>query len=332
METLRLQTSVDVPDLHWDLDHTHPIAWMGSCFAENMGQRLKYYRYQQSGNPFGIQYQPLALSQTLKRALQGTPVTSSELYEHNGLHFHWLHHTSLSDPDPASLLVNLNRQLESWADQLKDVRVLLVTLGTAWAYKHLSYGDWVGNCHKVPAKEFEKELLDIDTMAEALSESFTLLRKVNPTIQIGITVSPVRHIRDGIIANQRSKARLIEVAHTLCNAHDYCTYFPAYEIVLDELRDYRYYGRDLVHPSELAVDLIWERFARSALSKEAHVHLTAIDRVQRALAHKVSRPNTNAHEQFVKQTLAQMEQLEAHGITWEPEKSTWLDQLDQVLK
>lgn len=274
---------------------------MGSCFATHMGERLHYYQFQQITNPFGVIFHPAPMADLVHRALGGKPFEASELFENQGLWRCSAAHSTLAHPNPERALEQLNTALEDLGATLREATHLILTLGTAWGYRDREAGQVVANCHKRPAAAFEKELMAPDALAGVLMGMCIALRQANPDIRIILSVSPVRHIRDGMLASQRSKAHLITAVHQVADA-GMGHYFPAYELLVDELRDYRFYGADLVHPNEVAVGHIWERFSGAWVAPEAHPVMEEVAEVRRGLAHRPLNPGSEAHLAFV-QTL-----------------------------
>ncbi|MEQ9231951.1 MAG: GSCFA domain-containing protein, partial [Cyclobacteriaceae bacterium] len=234
------------------------VVSMGSCFADSIGSKLSDHKFNILSNPFGTIYNPISLCD-----LFNDEINDSEIIENKGVYYHWQAHGEISALTKDDLLENLNSKRQNLKAALLKADWLIITLGSAFAYRLKSSQKIVANCHKVPQSEFTKELLSIEAMAESLSNAFQQLKTQNPSLNIIFTVSPVRHTRDGLVENNRSKARLMEVSRELSQSNDWITYFPAYEIMVDELRDYRFYAKDLVHPNEEAIDYIWKRFGET---------------------------------------------------------------------
>jgi hypothetical protein len=209
-------------------------------------------------------------------------------------------HSQMSGSDPEIVLNDLNTALKESLALLQNATHVIITLGTAWGYRYKKTEKLVANCHKIPQQEFDKELAKIDAIYADLSSILTDLRAINPNINVLFTVSPVRHLKDGFVENQRSKAHLISAVHSIVENEKQTEYFPSYEIMMDELRDYRFYARDLLHPNALAVDYIWEKFASVYLSPQAQQWSVKIDEVQKAMAHRPFDATSNAHVQFLK--------------------------------
>ncbi|MCG8490951.1 MAG: GSCFA domain-containing protein, partial [Sneathiellales bacterium] len=256
---MRLQTSVPLQKNGNPIDYQSKLLLLGSCFAENIGEKLNYFQFQSLQNPFGILYHPLAMESLVERALNHKTFQDDEVFEMEGMWYSFEAHSDLRSAEKQVLVKKLNKVLQTILQHLQSASHLVITLGTAWAYRHRSTGKLVANCHKVPQKEFSKELLTVQTLKDSLENLLSMVEKINPDLQIIFTISPVRHLKDGFVENQRSKANLISAVHQM-QTRPTVSYFPAYEIMMDELRDYRFYGKDMVHPNDLAVDYIWDKF------------------------------------------------------------------------
>lgn len=260
---MNLTTPVPVVPSPLRLSHERPVLLIGSCFTESIGMKISDFGFRTLINPFGILYNPLSIAECLRRCVEGEEITERELVFRDQLWHSWLHHGSFSRPTPEACLEACNQRLHEAHNFLKENPVIILTLGTAWVYEH--EGRPVANCHKVPGKEFTKRLLTVDEITSQFSP-------LNSPFPILLTVSPIRHWADGPHGNQLSKSTLLLATEQLP-----WEYFPAYEILMDELRDYRFYDRDLLHPSPLAVDIVWERFQQTymdaptlARGQEAH--------------------------------------------------------------
>lgn len=273
---------------------------MGSCFAGHMGGKLSYYRFRNTLNPFGTLFHPRAISILLKRALEGRHFTREDCFYHmERWHSHEVH-SDLSHPDPEELVRTLNRELETTRDLLKNISHLVITLGTAWGYVRKETGMWVANCHKVPQKEFDKVLSSPEETRRDLGNTLERIYDVNPEVSVILTVSPVRHIRDGFVENQRSKSHLLTALHGLLEEFRErgASYFPAYELMMDELRDYRFYEADMLHPNSLAVDYIWERFRSACILPSEYPIMARVEEIQKGLNHRPFHPDSRAYETF----------------------------------
>ena len=306
---MKLRTQVLLPDYPISITYNDKILSLGSCFADNMGRRMNDHLLNIFNNPFGIVYHPIPIGRGLRRLLRNELYTKDELIEHQQLFHSWDHHGSFSTDSIEKSLELINHAFENARQQLMEAKVLIITFGTAWGYFHIAERKTVANCHKFPAKYFKKSLMILD---ETIANWFELTKEIfekNPRLQIILSVSPVRHLRDGIHENQRSKAELILAVDKLCESFENMHYFPAYEIMMDELRDYRFYEADLVHPNALARDYIWEKFCEAFFDAKTQEQLQSIAKLRQAAAHHPFHPQLRAHQQFLNKQLDRLEQL-----------------------
>nr|WP_297788986.1 GSCFA domain-containing protein [uncultured Allomuricauda sp.] len=298
---MELQTRIPLTPSDNPIDYQSELVLLGSCFVENIGSKLDYFKFQQLQNPFGILFHPLAIENLIERAIEGKTYQQEEIFGQDGIWRCFDAHSDLRSDNPEVLLGLLNQGLKDTKTTLETSSHVIITLGTAWVYEHLSSGKAVANCHKVPQKQFTKKLLSVNEIESSLQNMISLIQKVNPQAQIIFTISPVRHLKDGFVENQRSKAHLITAVHSALSsqvqsrAH---TYFPSYEIMMDELRDYRFYGTDMVHPNPLAVDYIWERFKSVWISENAYPVMDEVDAIQKGSMHRPFNPDSEAHQKF----------------------------------
>lgn len=296
---------------NFEIHHQNQILCVGSCFAEHMGNRLSELKFKTYLNPFGILYNPVAIKHFFELLRMERLFEEKDLVFHNGLWHSMLHHGDYSHPDKGIMLDQLNASLENARLFIKNCDRLLLTFGTATAYIFKQKNQIVANCHKIPNSEFEKTRIPPTAIFEALSKEFEYLKGQSPNLEIVLTVSPVRHIRDGFIENQRSKAALLLGAENLCKAHSFCHYFPAYEIVMDDLRDYRFFKEDLVHPNNMAVDYVWKYFEEAFFNSTSKKINQAIQKLNRAVAHRPLHPDSAAHRTFIAQQLVKIEEMES---------------------
>lgn len=305
------RTKTDFSAWDYRLRHSDKILVMGSCFAEHIGERLERMKFRTIVNPYGVLYNPLSIAEGLTRLLGQQPFTDKELYEFpDGGWNTWLHHSRYSNPDKQAALTAINNSMERASHQLVEANVLIITLGTAWVYRLADTGEVVGNCHKVPERRFVRQQLQVAEITEALASILRRIRELNPRLRILFTVSPVRHIKDGLHGNQLSKATLLLAIDELCRMMpNECHYFPAYEIVMDELRDYRFYAEDMAHPSKQAVDYVWECFVTHCIDSQAQEFMTQWEKVIRALEHRPFQPSSEQYQKFILQNIAKITEL-----------------------
>ncbi len=299
---MQFSTQIPIAQSSTPIDYNSQIVSLGSCFAVNIGQKFDYFKFRNTTNPFGILFHPLALEKFIGYALENRVFTQTDIFQHNGVWHCFDAHSDLSHPDKEVVLKKLNTACSLANARLKKATHLIITLGTAWVYRYTATNSLVANCHKVSQKEFNKELLSADAIRHSLENIIAKVTAANPDVHIIFTVSPVRHIKDGFTENQWSKANLISGLHQAMQA-EHCklntAYFPSYEIMMDELRDYRFYAEDMIHPSAIAVDYIWERFTAAYITPEAQETMKLADNIQKGLSHRPFNPDTAQHKQFL---------------------------------
>ncbi len=281
---------------------------MGSCFSENIGDKFSYFKFQVAQNPFGILFHPLAIENLIQRACKSKPYTVSEVFELYQRWYSFDSHSSMMGTSNEDLVRRLNETLLETRAWLKKASHIIITLGTSWAYRHTERDVLVANCHKVPQNQFEKKLLGIDEVVGSLRRILGLVRGFNKNVECIFTISPVRHLKDGFVENQVSKSHLIAAIHQLPKENT--NYFPSYEIVMDELRDYRFYNSDMVHPNQLAIDYIWEKFKSVWISENAYDLMENVAGVQKGLKHKPFNPETTCHKKFLAELEGKIQYLQ----------------------
>lgn len=265
-------------------DHNTKLMLLGSCFAENIGQKLLDYRFRCDVNPFGVLYNPISIAQSLERLAAKQPFTFAELFEYDGLWHSWAHHGSFSDQAAEKALEKIQLRFDTAANHLAQTDLLIITFGSAWVYEF--EGQVVANCHKVPNNRFVRRRLTVDEITARYTQLFDTLRQANPHLKVLLSVSPIRYLRNAATENQTSKAILLLAAEKLCQTVPNTAYFPAYEIVLDELRDYRFFADDMIHPSATAIAYVWERFSQAYFTPETLALLPEIDKKNKQAAHR----------------------------------------------
>ncbi|QHL87109.1 hypothetical protein GU926_06565 [Nibribacter ruber] len=294
----------------------HPISLdqgvmtLGSCFSDGMGQQLQQYKGRALVNPFGTVFNPLSAHALLTRSITyNTQDLHTGLVEREGLWFHYDFHSSFSHSQAEGLLAQLTEAIEQTHRFLEKTRVLLLTWGTAFVYERLDTGQPVSNCHKILQKQFTKRLLTVEEILQSFQQMQQLLQASFPAVKTVLTVSPVRHAKDTLVLNSVSKSTLRLAAHVAQEQMEHVSYFPAYELLLDDLRDYRFYGSDLLHPSPIAEAYIWEKFAAAFLDQEFNQFIKTWQQIQRDLAHRPFQPESQSHQRFLHQLLAKLQSL-----------------------
>lgn len=295
---MQFTTQIPVPKSNDRLDYNSRIVSLGSCFAVNIGQKFDYFKFRNITNPFGILFHPAALEKFIGFAVNDKKFGDADVFFHNERWHCFDAHSELSHIVKDVLLARLNEAVVMAQQEIKQATHLIITLGTAWVYRHSKSDSLVANCHKVPQTEFTKELLAPGAIKQSLQYIVNMITDANPAVHIIFTVSPVRHIKDGFIENQWSKANLITALHETLAGHVNTSYFPSYEIMMDELRDYRFYATDMIHPSQTAIDYIWECFTEAFITSEAQKTMKEADTIQKGLQHRPFNPDTGLHKAF----------------------------------
>lgn len=275
------------------------ILLIGSCFTGNIGGMLKDLKFHTLYNPTGILFDPLSVARHLEDYLTQKTYTVEELMYLNELYHSWQHHSDFSGTNPQQVVEKINEAIQKGHQMLQKATILVITLGSSYAYKWLKEEVFVANCHKAPQKGFQKHLCEIHETQQALTSVLAQIHLLNPQLQVIFTISPVRHIRDGVVENNRSKARLLEAVHSMVEQLPYAHYFPAYEMVIDVLRDYRFYDVDLVHPNYPATQFVFEQFRDSWIEPETRKQMEEVRKIVLAYKHSPQNPDTYAHKNFL---------------------------------
>lgn len=306
---MEFRTQIELPDSMSPLSPSDQSLFVGSCFAENIGSEMAARKFPCAVNPFGVLYNPASIRLCFQE-LTGEISPEDFLFESEQGWHSWLHDSSFSGNSREECLNGLQNRLEETRRQLQQAHTLFITLGTNRAYRLKEPSLIVGNCHKQPGRLFEEITLDIRSCAEELETIISLCRRENSGLRIVFTVSPYRYAKYGFHGSQLSKATLLLAADEVCRAHpDFCFYFPAYEIVLDELRDYRFYKEDMLHPSPQAVAYIWECFQQTFFTPETKEFVKEWESIRRALEHRPTRPESKAYQDFLGKTLLKLESI-----------------------
>ncbi|KAB1156611.1 GSCFA domain-containing protein [Flavobacterium luteum] len=296
---MNFTTKVSIPESHIPIDYNSNIVSLGSCFAESMAVKFEYFKFQNIVNPFGIIFNPVSIEKVVSRAINHEQFTEKDIFFHNERWHCYEVHSDLSTENKEEFLNTLNSLQQSTHQHITESTHIIITFGTSWIYKLKATNEAVANCHKAPQNQFDKEILSVETITKSIQNTIDLLQKTNPNCTIIFTISPVRHIKDGFVENQRSKAHLITAIHQIIQYPlSIVNYFPSYEILLDELRDYRFYAEDMLHPSQVAIDYIWERFTETWISELSYTMMAEVDSIQKGLAHRPFNPNSESHIKF----------------------------------
>jgi len=309
---MNFTTSVPLQKSNFPMNYNSKIVSLGSCFAENMAEKFEYFKFQNDVNPFGIIFNPVSIEKLIHRAVHKIEFTEDDVFFHNETWHCFELHSDLNDFSNELLLTNLNRLLHQFRIQLEEASHIIITLGTSWVYRNKASNEIVANCHKVPQSQFDKELLSIETIQQSIQNSVKLIQSINPNSAFVFTISPVRHIKDGFVENQRSKSHLIAALQSLLSEARLLgsEYFPSYEIMMDELRDYRFYANDLLHPSQSAIDFIWIKFFEHHVSESEFILMNQVCEIQRALQHRPFNPNSESHQKFLSNLNQKIQKLQ----------------------
>ena len=310
---MKLQTTVAASNWTEPISHGQAVFLMGSCFTENIGLRLDKAGFHTTINPHGITFNPISICQGIQDLIEGRSIEAEELVERDGVWQHWDFHSALSGLDKKESAKAMTKAISEGREALQAASHLILTLGTAWVYELAdSKGAVVNNCHKFPAGDFKRRRLGTEEIYASISNMIVSLQQFNPGIQLVFTLSPVRHWKDGAEDNSVSKASLRLAIDQLCSEFAQAIYFPAYEILMDELRDYRFYADDMLHPNRLAQEIIWERFTQAAISEKGQAIAKEVESLNRMKAHRSLHSGSSADIEF-KEKLAQKEEALKRG-------------------
>ena len=310
---MNFRTQIPIPKSNHLLDYNSKIVSLGSCFAENIGDKFQYLKFKNTINPFGIIFNPVSIEKIIYKAINAALFTAEDIFFYNERWHCFDVHSDLSNANSGELINNLNAIVKSTNQQISESTHLIITYGTSWVYRNIESDSIVANCHKVPQKQFTKELLSVEEIEESIANTIKLIHAVNPNCNIIFTVSPVRHIKDGFVENQLSKAHLISSIHSVLETEQgksNTEYFPSYEIMMDELRDYRFYAEDMLHPNQVAIDYIWKRFKETVISETAFSTMDEVESIQKSLSHKPFNPTSTSHLKFESKLREKITKLE----------------------
>jgi len=307
---MNLYTTVEMPQLP-DLSYKTQLLMMGSCFATEMGTKLSEAKFKVDVNPYGVLYNPCSIATALREMLHGKQYAAEDLFFHQNCWHSTMHHGDFSSISKEEALQHINYRLELAHRELKVLDVLMITWGTAWVYEEKQSGRLVGNCHNLPAKHFQRRKLDVEEIVDEYTSLLTEIFAETPELKVVLTVSPIRHLRDGLHENQLSKATLLLAVNRLQEIFQgRLFYFPAYEILLDELRDYRFYADDLLHPSAKAIEIIWQRLVAKCMSIETQILMKRLQELKQALNHRPLHPENEDYKRFLEQIVLNIEEIQ----------------------
>lgn len=303
------RTEIEQSKATFSLHHKDLFITLGSCFSDQIGKRLSSNKFDTLVNPFGTIFNPLSVFELIDMAMEPSTALEEALLHRDGLYYNYKLHSSFRNRDKKKLFETIQKQLNLTQQRLTKAKVLFLTFGTAWVYRTKDSGMLVTNCHKQAQKKFDKHLLSVEEIMTAFMSMKELIHEINPDLQIVLTVSPVRHTRESLSLNATSKAILRLACHYLSDLAEDVHYFPSYEIVTDDLRDYRFYEKDLIHPNEQAIDYIWDIFIKTFCAADTKQTLNQWRKIQSALSHKPFNPKEKKHQDFLRQTLTKLQNL-----------------------
>ncbi|MEZ4720958.1 MAG: GSCFA domain-containing protein [Flavobacteriales bacterium] len=305
----QFRTIISAQEFPFSINHSTDVMMIGSCFAENIGERLLQNKLKAVINPFGILFNPFSIMNSMERMLNDRPYEAEELVQVAENYVSLDHHGRFSRATAQQTLDEINVALTTGRVAILRSKVIFITLGSAWVHRYLASGRIVANCHKIAAAQFRKELLSMEDCHLILRHIPQFLTSYGVDAQVVFTVSPVRHWKDGAIQNQRSKAQLIAAVHQVVDEFENCHYFPGYEIMMDDLRDYRFYATDMLHPTPQAVDYIWEKFQESFFNDETRIICKEVQGVMQAANHRPVDPESNSYQRFIDRQLKLIEEI-----------------------
>jgi len=303
------RTIVEVAKADYSITHKSSILSIGSCFAENIGNRMKSLRFDIDVNPFGIQYNPASIAKGFQILLDNRKFTHDDLFYANDVWSSLMHHSCFSDADVDVCLKNINDGIARGVERIHQCDFYLITFGTAWVYEDVETDEVVSNCHKLPSSRFNRRRLSIGEIVESFSKIIGALLSLSPMAHFVFSVSPIRHWKDGAHENQISKSTLLLAIEQLCSSFPQASYFPSYEILLDDLRDYRFYDVDMVHPNSVAVEYIWEKMSEVFFDETTVALSKRVYSLSQAMSHRPFNANTDAHRKFLDTSLRKAMQL-----------------------
>ncbi len=326
---MKFRTEINPTKSDLQIEHKDSVITFGSCFAENISEYFQFYRFDVMKNPFGVLYNPVSVLNAIKSLEEPKVFSETDLVFHQDEWHSFYHHSDFSNHIKDECLNSINVRVKSAAEFIRNAKVIIITFGTSFVFKHLEKGIVVSNCHKIPSNQFERFRLSVDEAISNMNLIVESISKINSKANIIFTVSPVRHWRDGAVENQLSKATLLLAVNKVVSTHSNCFYFPSYEIVMDDLRDYRYYESDLLHPNKLATDYIWEKFSNTHFSEKCLSAINEIKVIAEARLHRPRNIVSEAHQKFLKKQLKFIDQLELkYGhLNLEEDKKYFKEQL-----
>jgi hypothetical protein len=304
----RFRTSVSIEPSRYRIQLSSPVFTTGSCFSDAIGQRLKRFKFPVRVNTFGTSYNPISIHNALTYAVDKVYPSVHSYTQSQGVCVNFDFHSTFASLTKEDCAKKIEKTIDDAHAFLRTAEFVFITYGTTWVYERMDTNEIVANCHKLPAKQFQKRLLTQDEIIKSFATLHKNLSRLNPNAAIILTVSPVRHLKDTLELNGVSKAMLRAFCHEAASAFPGVEYFPSYEIMMDDLRDYRFYHSDMIHPSEEAEDYIWEQFMGKYFTKKETEFVNGFEKVLRAIHHRPFNANSEAHQQFVRETQRKLQE------------------------
>jgi len=302
-------TTVNIDKFPKQIEHKDSILTIGSCFAENIGSYFTNYKFHLIVNPFGVLYNSTSIKNSIQLAVEKRKFTKDDLIFDQDEWHSFFHHSDFSHHDPNEVTQKINITSQEVNEFLTEVDWIIISLGTSFVYRHKEDNLVVSNCHKIPQKEFYKEFLSVEENILNINSIIKLIRENSSKTKFILTVSPIRHWKDGAHQNQLSKAGLHLAVKKVIESTKDVFYFPSYEIVIDELRDYRFYAKDMLHPNELAVEYIWDKFSEYCLSSSCQNLISEISKITQASKHRVRNPKSKKNKEFAISNISRIKKL-----------------------
>ena len=309
LKKINLRTEITPFSYNFNIDYKSNLIFIGSCFTENIGNILKDAKFNIDINPFGILYNPVSVANSLQFLIEEKTFNEDDIFYFNERWNSYYHHSKFSFTSKDDTLNNINQQIKLSAKNLQNANCIFITFGTSWVYELANTDNVVSNCHKVPAKEFKKRILELNEIIDVYNKLIQKLKAFNKGLKIIFTISPIRHLKDGFSENMLSKSILKLAINKIVNGNDNCYYFPSYEILIDDLRDYRFYEYDLLHPNKIAIDYIFIFLANSFFTEETLSIYKKIKKISQAKLHRPFNENSNEYSKFIKKNINNIEEL-----------------------
>jgi hypothetical protein len=308
---MTFRTEIEVTPFPFSLDHKSKVVLMGSCFTSNIGEKLEFSGFETLANPFGITFNPISLANQITQIVGKRTYSLKDLNKNQDQYFSFQHHSSFNNNDADLMLAKIISSIKEATEMLKTAQVLFISLGSAWVWERKENGQIVNNCHKVPLSEFNKKLLSYDEALASLQNITNALKGFTPNANVVFTVSPVRHWRHGAVENMHSKSILHSAVQNVVEMNQNVHYFPSYEIMMDDLRDYRFYADDMLHPSQKAINYIWEKFGDGFFSAHTKDAIALVNKVRTMQNHHIKSPTKTNLTKFNRKLMERISELKA---------------------